>query len=184
MAKLINVRNIWFLSVALVLLQACASTEELFAEYDDNFCVVPEYPSQAFRWEPVVYFDSDSSLVREQSLTKLKVNVATLAQLTGYKISHKGFADHQGSDEYNKALSERRVEAVRDLLVSDFGIKADRVIGSSHGENTQTKSETRGPIDVDRRVEMVLLDPSLEPVVNQPLVRALQQAAPFKTEEL
>ena len=96
---------------ALVLLQGCASTEELFAEYDDKFCVVPEYPSQVFRWEPVVYFDSDSSLVQERSLTKLQANVATLTKLTGYKISLQGFADHQGNDSYNDALSDRRVKA-------------------------------------------------------------------------
>ena len=174
MVTVMSFQNLFLLLGALVLLQGCASTEELFAEYDDKFCVVPEYPSQVFRWEPVVYFDSDSSLVQERSLTKLQANVATLTKLTGYKISLQGFADHQGNDSYNDALSDRRVKAVRDILISDFGIDADRIIGSSHGESSPLTSVTRGPVDVDRRVEMLLLDASLVPVVNQPLIRAQQ----------
>jgi len=156
----------------LILLQGCASTEELFAEYDDKFCVVPEYPSQTFRWEPVVYFDSDSATVKENALPKLRANVETLTKLTGYKISLQGFADHQASVHYNEVLSNSRVEAVRDLLVRDFGISADRIIGSAHGETSPLTSKADGPVDVDRRVEMMLLDESLIPVVNQPLIRA------------
>jgi len=176
MVALMSFRKLFLLLGAFVLLQGCASTEELFAEYDDKFCVVPEYPSQVFRWEPAVYFDSDSSLVQKHSLTKLQANVATLTKLTEYKISLQGFADHQGNNSYNDALSDRRVEAVRDILISDFGIEADRIIGSSHGESSPLTSETRAPVGVDRRVEMLLLDASSLPVVNQPIIRAQQKA--------
>ena len=172
MVTVMSFRNIFLLLGALVLLQGCASTEELFAEYDDKFCVVPELPGQVFRWEPAVYFDTDSSLVQKQSLTKLQANVATLNKLAGYKISLQGFADNQGSDSYNDALSDRRVKAVRDILISDFGIDADRITASSHGESSPLTSATSGPVGVDRRVEMLLLDASSRPVVNQPLIRA------------
>lgn len=174
MVKLINKLVSVLLLSTIALLHGCASTEELFAEYDDKFCVVPEYPARAFRWEPVVYFDSDSSVVRTGSMSKLKTNIETLAKLPGYKISLKGFTDHQASEDYNAALSERRVEAVRDLLAKEFGLETDRITGSSHGESSPLTSNVVSPVDVDRRVEMLLLSPNLEPVANQPLVRAQQ----------
>lgn len=174
MVKLKNKLVSILLLSTIVLLHGCASTEELFAEYDDKFCVVPEHPDRTFRWEPVVYFDSDSSLVRAGSMGKLKANIDTLAKLPGYKVSLKGFTDHQASEDYNAALSNRRVEAVRTLLVKEFGLETDRIIGSSHGESSPLTSNFVSPVDVDRRVEMLLLSPDLEPVVNQPLIRAQQ----------
>ncbi len=160
------------LCIAVLILSACASTEELFAEYDDKFCVVPEYPAQSFRWEPAVYFKSDSDELSSQAIDALKVNVATLKRLpAGYKISLKGFADHQASSDYNQALSTNRVNSVRSYLNKTLGLDVALIVGSAHGEDSPLTEITSGPVDVDRRVEMLLMRSDLTPVANQPLIR-------------
>jgi len=156
----------------LLLLQACATDEVLFAEYDQNFCVVPEFPGQTLNWEPVVFFASDSNELTAEQAKKLDINIKTLAKLPGYKVSLKGFADHQASNQYNQNLSQRRVESVISALVGEMGLDASRVISSAHGETSPLTNVVVGPVAVDRRVEMLLLDPDLVAVANQPLMRA------------
>ncbi len=174
---MVEVRISLFKSVLLfgiLILNGCASTEELFAEYDDKFCVVPEYPAQSFRWEPAVYFKSDSDQLSAQSIEFLQVNMATLKRLPGYKISLKGFADHQASNDYNQALSTKRVNSVRNYLNTTLGLDVALIIGSAHGEDSPLTKMTTGPVDVDRRVEMLLMSSDLMPVANQPLIRSIE----------
>lgn len=174
---MVEVRISLFKSVLLfgiLILNGCASTEELFAEYDDKFCVVPEYPAQSFRWEPAVYFKSDSDQLSAQAIEFLRANRATLKRLPGYKISLKGFADHQASNDYNQALSTKRVNSVRNYLNTTLGLDVALIIGSAHGEDSPLTKMTTGPVDVDRRVEMLLMSSDLMPVANQPLIRSIE----------
>jgi len=45
-----------------------------------------------------------------------------------------GHTDSQGSDEYNQKLSERRAEAVRQALIKDHGLDADKLKARGYGE--------------------------------------------------
>ncbi len=192
MVSIKSFHKICFLLCALVLLEGCASTEELFVEYDDQFCAAPEYASRTQSvvpavyidsdsttekkvppvWEPAIYFDTDSTVVKKAAVARIQKNIETLSKLTSHKISLHGFADPQGSDAYNKVLSDNRVESVRDMLISDFGLSADRIVRSSSGASSLSKSGTRGPVATDRRVDMILLDSELAPVATQPPIRA------------
>ncbi len=54
------------------------------------------------------------------------------------QIVVRGYADEDtGTSEYNMKLSERRAQAVADILVGDYGINADRLIIEAAGSNTQ-----------------------------------------------
>ena len=46
----------------------------------------------------------------------------------------EGHTDDRGSDVYNQGLSQRRVEAVKQVLVSQYGIDANRVSAVGYGE--------------------------------------------------
>ena len=46
----------------------------------------------------------------------------------------EGHTDSRGSDVYNQGLSQRRVEAVKQVLISDYGIDANRVRAIGYGE--------------------------------------------------
>ena len=71
-----------------------------------------------------------------------EVNVYNIAQWMkanpDQKVVIAGYADKDtGTAEYNMALSKRRAEAVRNALVNDYGISADRLTMQAEGSATQ-----------------------------------------------
>ena len=66
----------------------------------------------------------------------------------------EGHTDSVGTDAYNQGLSERRANAVRDVLVNQYGLSADRVNAAGYGESRpvadNATSEGRA---INRRVE-------------------------------
>ncbi len=69
--------------------------------------------------------------------------------------SIEGYTDSQGSDSANQALSERRAEAVRTMLVG-MGIDAGRLSASGHSEaDPVATNDTEAGRRSNRRVEIV-----------------------------
>jgi peptidoglycan-associated lipoprotein len=79
-----------------------------------------------------VYFDYDSAKVRPNEVSKIE---AVAAQLKGSssKLVIEGHCDERGTAEYNRALGERRAQAVREELVR-LGVSADRISTVSYGK--------------------------------------------------
>jgi OOP family OmpA-OmpF porin len=50
-------------------------------------------------------------------------------------VTVEGHTDSQGSDAYNEKLSQQRAEAVKQVLITKFGIAADRVTAKGFGES-------------------------------------------------
>ncbi len=89
--------------------------------------------------------------------------IAQLARFYGKaQVLVLGFTDDKGGDDYNQALSERRAEAVKSYLVSNFGIDGGRVRTEGRGERDPV-APNRKPDGSDnpegrqqnRRVEVV-----------------------------
>lgn len=71
-----------------------------------------------------------------------QVNVYNIAQWLNQNpdqnIVITGYADKDtGSSAYNMALSQRRAEAVYNMLVNDYGISSDRLATDAEGSDTQ-----------------------------------------------
>ena len=49
------------------------------------------------------------------------------------KITVNGYASPEGTEEYNLQLSQRRADAVKNILVDKYGIAADRINAIGHG---------------------------------------------------
>jgi outer membrane protein OmpA-like peptidoglycan-associated protein len=59
-----------------------------------------------------------------------------------------------GTDAYNQGLSERRANAVRDVLVNQYGIDAGRVSSVGYGEARPVEDNgTDSGRAINRRVE-------------------------------
>jgi peptidoglycan-associated lipoprotein len=56
-------------------------------------------------------------------------------------VTVEGFTDPAGNAEYNKRLGLRRANAVREFLISDGGLHADRVRAVSYGEDNKRMLE-------------------------------------------
>ncbi len=87
---------------------------------------------------PTVRFKLNSAYVSSEEM----VNVYNIAEYMkanpDTQIVVRGYADEDtGTSEYNMKLSERRAQAVADILVGDYGINADRLILEAAGSNTQ-----------------------------------------------
>jgi outer membrane protein OmpA-like peptidoglycan-associated protein len=82
-----------------------------------------------------VHFGFDSSTVRDADLTVLSQVAEVIKQIYPTAlVTIEGFADPAGSLQYNIALSRRRAEAVRDIMVSRFGLPAQQFRAIPYGE--------------------------------------------------
>lgn len=193
MAGIVKMRYLCLLPASLWLI-SCASTEELFAEYDEHFCPAPQQiepvlaeartiEKEVFRdriivkevatagemmpWDPAIYFDTDSAEISKAAKSALQKNLVFLKKFTRYKVSIRGFTDQHAYDDYNLTLSVSRITQVRDYYRTN-GIPADRIVGRAHGESLSI-SDSDSPVidDINRRVEMILLDATGRPVIRQ-----------------
>lgn len=127
-----------------------AMVEEVVAEEP----VMPEPVAEAVRVELDVKFDFDKSQVKEGSFADIKNLADFMAQYPQTTTVVEGHTDSVGTDAYNQGLSERRANAVRDVLVNQYGLAAERVNAVGYGETRpvadNATSEGRA---INRRVE-------------------------------
>ncbi len=81
----------------------------------------------------VIYFDYDSSNIRQDFQSVVEAHAAYLAAHPETTITLEGHADERGSREYNLALGERRALAVRRQIVL-LGATAGQIRTVSYGE--------------------------------------------------
>ena len=81
-----------------------------------------------------VLFDFDSSTLRKEALPTLQPAIAALKQHPQMRVEVEGHTCSIGTEDYNRALGERRAAAVRQYLVQQ-GIEADRITVVTYGED-------------------------------------------------
>ena len=82
-------------------------------------------------FEPV-YFDLDSTVIKQGELAKIDAVVQHLTAKTDRVVVVEGNCDERGSSEYNMSLGENRAIIIRNYLVQS-GITADRIQTRSYG---------------------------------------------------
>lgn len=95
----------------------------------------PDEPAEPVRVELDVKFDFDKSVVKEDSQADIKSLADFMKQYPQTTTTVEGHTDSIGTDAYNQGLSERRANAVRDVLVNQHGIDANRVSSVGYGES-------------------------------------------------
>jgi peptidoglycan-associated lipoprotein len=80
-----------------------------------------------------IFFDTDSSAIRQDAQQTLARQAQWLNQYPQYAITIEGHADERGTREYNIALGARRAAATRDFLVSR-GVNQGRIKTISYGK--------------------------------------------------
>lgn len=114
----------------------------------------PEIPSIT---HPAIHFESDSTVVVPDDLSKIDDNVSWLLRYPRAVVILEGHCDQTGGADYNVELGDRRAREVKSYLI-ERGISSDRVIMVvSFGENRPVDSrETHVALGKNRRVEFVL----------------------------
>jgi outer membrane protein OmpA-like peptidoglycan-associated protein len=106
-----------------------------------------------------VNFRVGSAVLSPEAKAQLDEVAAAAMTLKGYTIEVTGFASADGNEKMNKALSQRRAQAVIDYLVETHNVPLRR-IGTSYGFGELqaiADNTTREGREQNRRVEVKLL---------------------------
>lgn len=103
-----------------------------------------------------ILFDVGSANIQPQSMGIILQISQVLKQETAMKLNIVGHTDSDGSDESNLKLSKERAEAVKNALVSVYGISSDRLSSEGKGESTPVgDNSTPAGKAQNRRVEFI-----------------------------
>ena len=107
-----------------------------------------------------VQFEYDSSVVRGSEKGKVEAVAAYMkSAAAGVALLIEGHCDERGTEEYNRALGERRALAVREALVAD-GVDGMKVTTRSFGKDRPVDtSNTEAGMAKNRRGQFVVLHP-------------------------
>ena len=84
-----------------------------------------------------IFFDLNKAVIRDSEVSTLNRLVSFLRNNPGTRVKLDGYADRDtGTPEINQELSEQRVAAVRQYLVSR-GIASSRISVDAHGDTVQ-----------------------------------------------
>ncbi len=87
------------------------------------------------------HFEFNSVEISRDGKTVLDNNALILKNDPKMMIRIAGYTSAAGSDAYNQKLSERRAQAVKDYLVKNGGIDADRISTIGYGEKNPAQHE-------------------------------------------
>ena len=111
-------------------------------------------PAEAVRVELDVKFDFDKAQVKQESYGDIKALADFMKQYPQTSTVVEGHTDSVGSDAYNQGLSERRANAVREVLVNQYGVESNRVQAVGYGESRPVADNaTADGRAINRRVE-------------------------------
>jgi OOP family OmpA-OmpF porin len=113
----------------------CPNTENNL-QVDSKGCPKTSVETITFNLE--VNFVTDSAIVKDQELAEIKQLADFMVQYKTSSVVVEGHTDNTGKAAYNQLLSQRRAEAVRDIIINKMGIAADRVTAKGYGEDRPT----------------------------------------------
>ena len=101
-----------------------------------------------------VLFDFNKAELKSSAYPNITKLAQFLQENPERKVIVEGYTDSTGAATYNQSLSERRANAVRDVLVNQYGVEAQRVNAAGYGEaRPVADNATDSGRAVNRRVE-------------------------------
>lgn len=83
--------------------------------------------------ESIVSFPFNESVIQASQMPTIDRVATYLKEHPNVNVVINGYASPEGSEAYNLKLSQRRADAMKDLLVSKYGIDASRIEAVGHG---------------------------------------------------
>jgi len=106
----------------------------------------------------VIYFDFDSSDIRNEYVDVIAAHGRFLASNATVRVRLEGHTDERGSREYNIGLGERRAQTVRRALALQ-GVQESQVTTVSYGEERPAAAGSDdNAYSKNRRVEIVYIN--------------------------
>jgi peptidoglycan-associated lipoprotein len=131
-------------------------TEQQLAKVETKEVEKPKYVEEKDVLQDI-YFDFDKYDIRPDAKPVLQKIASRLLKDTSFHVLTEGHCDERGTNEYNLALGDRRVKAVKDYLVA-LGIASSRIETISYGEEKPLCTEkTEDCWQKNRRAHFVIL---------------------------
>ena len=103
-----------------------------------------------------LYFPYDQNTISSSEESKVSAVAQYLLGHSEAGVVIEGYCDERGTEEYNRALGERRALAASEMLIDIYGIEASRVKTVSYGEERPAVSGTGESVwSKNRRDEFV-----------------------------
>lgn len=119
------------------------------------------------KWEAItktVYFEFDSDSLNEAAMRELKsLPELSSAKNTTIGVKVIGYTDAMGDESYNKDLSRRRAESVKDALnqiIEDVDLNVE-TLAKGEAEPISSNQSASGR-EKNRRVEIIFTQPAYE----------------------
>ena len=95
----------------------------------------PKYvkPATATNLQPTVLFQQGKSNVEKSQMPNIELIAQYMKNHPEAKVEIKGYASPEGNKEFNQALSQKRADAVKNVLVKKYKIAADRLTTKGMG---------------------------------------------------
>ncbi|MBH0095585.1 OmpA family protein [Psychrobacter sp. NZS113] len=104
-----------------------------------------------------VLFETDKSIVRPEYYDKISELAAFVTKYPNTVVTIEGHTDSRGSDSYNQSLSQRRVNAVKEVLITQFSIAPERLTAIGYGESQpRANNDNAEGRQLNRRVVAVV----------------------------
>lgn len=101
-------------------------------------------PVKNWKMSLPIYFGNNSWEIQSSSYSALSaLGISFQHGLANATVELRGYADNQGDDNYNRQLSQRRADMVRDYLISTYGIDGNRLIARGYGELPSRSAKNR-----------------------------------------
>ncbi len=110
----------------------------------------------ALNFKSDLVFDTGSAEVKGASSADLQQVAKIMNEYPQTRVMVAGHTDSVGSNESNQRLSERRANAVKNLLVHN-GVSSDRIVAQGYGETQPIASnDTAAGRQQNRRVKITI----------------------------
>ncbi|WP_201551169.1 OmpA family protein [Psychrobacter fjordensis] len=104
-----------------------------------------------------VLFETDKSIVRPEYYSKVSELAAFMVKYPNTVVTIEGHTDSRASDSYNQALSQRRVDAVKEVLITQFSVAPERLTAIGYGESQpRASNDNAAGRQLNRRVVAVV----------------------------
>ena len=113
---------------------------------------------QPFRGD-TIYFDFDKAVIKPSEVAKIERVSAAMKSYPGKGLRIEGHCDERGTEEYNRALGEKRALSVREKSVTS-GMESRLVDTISYGEDRPANpAHDSAAWSKNRRAEFILIEP-------------------------
>ena len=92
-----------------------------------------EKPATATNLQPTVLFRQSKAVVDKSQMPNIELIAQYMKNHPEAKVEIKGYASPEGNKEFNQALSQKRADAVKNVLVKKYKIAADRLTTKGMG---------------------------------------------------